>query len=115
MHESGIIDSIIDAVEKEAQNKNLINVKEFELEIGSFCGYSPAVIKAHFDHFQQVHLQENSKLKDAKIKFKVVPGKLLCTECGKNTTSEHKVIQCPHCGGILSVRSGEEIAILSVK
>ncbi len=111
MHELSVMMEVIRIVEELAEEKSIFNVQSIVLDIGELSAIIPEFM---IDYFPIV-VADKPLFKDAKLDFKVVPGRGICDGCGKPyEVGKHKGI-CPYCGSEeKTLISGQEFSIREI-
>lgn len=111
MHELSITEQILKQSLQAAREKNASRIREIRLVMGPFCGLVPECIQMYLDV-----LAKGTEAEGAVIKARILPLKVLCRDCGRESEITRTNIRCPYCGGIrLKKLSGSEFMIESLE
>lgn len=111
MHELSITEHILEYAMEEAQKQNASRILAIRLRIGSFSGVVPECIQMYCDL-----LAEGTMAEGVQIEAAVIPTKVCCRECGKESEITPHSLCCPHCGSLKLQRlSGREFLIESLE
>ncbi len=104
MHEFGLCQSILVAVEGRARGRRVTGVR---LRVGALHGVFP-------DAFDQAFslVSEGTVADGANVDLVVVPVQATCRPHGHVTSSEDQVVACPECGSLELDRTGGDELIL---
>jgi hydrogenase nickel incorporation protein HypA/HybF len=104
MHEFGMCDGIIEAVQQHAAGRRVARVR---VRIGTLH----RVVEAAFQQAFQ-HAAEGTEAESAKLELVVLPVRAFCRSCATEFESEDLVAVCANCGGVdIDVRGGEELVL----
>lgn len=107
MHELSICQSLISAIEKEAERQHFSQVKEVRLEIGRFAGVEAEALRFSFDVARR-----GTVCAAAELVIIDLPGLAVCYDCGEAVEMADRLSPCPKCGGgRLHVTGGTELKI----
>lgn len=111
MHELAVTQSILEYSLKEAEKRKAAKLKAIRLRMGPFTGLYPECIQMYLDV-----LAEGTIAEGARIEAEVLPLRVLCRDCEKESEITRKRIACPHCGSLrLKILSGKEFMIYSLE
>lgn len=111
MHELSITEHILKYSVEEAKKQNASRILTIRLRIGSFSGIVPECIQMYCDL-----LAEGTIAEGVQIRATVIPTKVCCRECGKESEITPHSLCCPHCGSLKLKRlSGREFLIESLE
>ena len=107
MHELALTKSLIDLVEREAEEQDFHRVLEIRMKLGEYSGVIPGYI---LDLFPQA--SKGTAAEGAELIFETVPGCFLCIDCGYEGAVERREAKCPRCGGTaLKMTAGREFFV----
>ena len=108
MHEYGMCDGIVDAVQRRAAGRRVARVKVR-------VGVMHRIVEEAFHHAFS-HAAEGTEAGDAAIDIVVVPVKVVCRSCAATFDSEDLAIACASCGGVdLDMAGGDELVLESIE
>ena len=108
MHEFGMCDGIVDAVQRRAAGRPVARVR---VRIGTLH----RVVQAAFQQAFQ-HAAEGTEAESAKLELVVLPVRAFCRSCATEFESEDLVAVCANCGGVdIELRGGEELILESIE
>jgi hydrogenase nickel incorporation protein HypA/HybF len=112
MHELGIVQSILEIIEQQAEINSATKVLGVELEFGALTAVMPEAIEFAFEA-----LTKDSLAQGADLKITILPIKAICMDCGCESTLESYAPFCPSCSkGILNIVQGkDEMRIVSIE
>jgi hydrogenase nickel incorporation protein HypA/HybF len=108
MHEFGMCDGIIEAVQWRANGRRVARVK-------IRVGVMHRVVK---EAFQQAfaHAAEGTEAENASLDLVILPVRSVCRSCQAEFESEDIATVCAKCGGMdLDLRGGEELVLESIE
>ncbi len=112
MHETGIVQSIIDILEQQAAMYHAKKIVRVNLEFGVLTAVMPDAIRFAFDILSKGTIAEN-----AVLDIKMIPIKILCPECNAEHTLDAYQPLCPVCESpaVLIVEGRDEMRIASME
>ncbi len=111
MHELSITEHILQYALEEAQKIGAQKIRIIRIVLGPFSGLVPECIQMYLDL-----LSEGTIAQGAKIEAQILPLKVRCRDCGKESEITRRHIACPYCGSLrLQVLSGKEFYIDSLE
>ena len=111
MHELAVTESILKYSLEEAKKQNAKKIRAIRLRMGPFSGLYPECIQMYLDV-----LAEGTIAEGARIEAELLPLKVLCRDCGRESEITRKSIACPCCGSLkLKILSGKEFLIYSLE
>lgn len=111
MHELSITESILNTSLAEAQKQNAKKIRVIRLLLGPFSGIVPDCIQMYLDL-----LSEGTIAEGAKVEATVLPLKIRCRDCQRESEITRAHIACPFCGSKrLQHLSGNECLIESLE
>ena len=108
MHEFGMCDGIVEAVQWRANGRRVARVK-------IRVGVMHRVVK---EAFQQAfsHAAEGTEAENASLDLVILPVQSVCRSCQNEFESEDIATVCVKCGGMdLDLRGGEELVLESIE
>ncbi len=112
MHEMGIVQSILDVVEQQAELHNARKVVKISLEFGALTAVLPDSIRFSFEILSKGGVAEG-----AALDIKIIPIKAVCTDCSTVHILEDYQPFCPACksGALQIVEGRDEMRIASLE
>ncbi|TLP65987.1 hydrogenase maturation nickel metallochaperone HypA [Microbispora triticiradicis] len=108
MHEFGIAEAVLDAVEHRAKGRR---VRRARVRAGALLRISPAVLKQAFGLAATGTVAEG-----ATLDLVVEPVRLVCRGCGHNALCDNPMTICGECGGIdIDAEGGDRLVLESVQ
>jgi len=108
MHEFGLCEGVIAAVQKRAEGRRVARVR---VRVG-------ALLRVGHEAFQQAfaHAAAGTEAQDARLDVVVVAARSRCGTC-RHEIESHEIIEvCPSCGGVdLDLTGGEELVLESLE
>ena len=113
MHEIKLVKKLISVLEKEAASPEVGAIKTVYLEVG----------RLHYDeHPNEViencfkNLPKSTKLRKAKINIRILPAKIKCFDCGKESIIRQSQFCCKGClGNNVKIVSGDEFNLKRIE
>jgi hydrogenase nickel incorporation protein HypA/HybF len=110
MHEFGIIQDILAALDKTAKEKHIKHITAVNLKIGKLRQVIPENLRFAF-----LTLAVGTVAAGAELNIELVPILVKCQNCHKDFEVEENVYICPHCQGTnLTILSGQDIVLESI-
>ncbi|KWX04814.1 hydrogenase expression/synthesis, HypA [Carbonactinospora thermoautotrophica] len=107
MHEVGLCEAILDAVERRAAGRPVRAVK---VRVGALHRVVDSAMDSAFAMVATGTVAEH-----ARIDLVVIPVRCRCPECGAQTEAEEMVAVCPRCGATgMELLSGDELLLESI-
>lgn len=111
MHELAVTESILAISLKAAEEKGASKIRAIRLSIGPFCGIVPECIQIYLDV-----LAKGTAAEGAKIEATLLPLRVRCRDCGKESEISRTHIACPFCDSLRLERlSGREFTVESLE
>jgi len=111
MHELALAQSLVSVLEKEIQDIDAKRIKKVFLEVGRLRYIVPEIMRSSFEY-----TQKSDKLKDAQLEIEVLPVKLRCRDCKKETIADENDFLCESCSkNNVELISGKEFALKSIE
>ncbi|MCC5575826.1 MULTISPECIES: hydrogenase maturation nickel metallochaperone HypA [Microtetraspora] len=108
MHEFGIAEAILDAVEKRAAGRP---VQHARIRAGALLRITEPVINQAF-----AVVSAGSPAEGAHLELVIVPARHTCRTCRHVTTSDDVFATCAGCGGIdIETEGGDELILESIQ
>ena len=106
MHELGIAQSVLEAVQAEAAKRNSKPTK-VGLRIGELSAIDPDALRFSFEA-----LTTGTDLQGLKLEIELCPRRHRCLDCGTEFEVKDFVFECPRCGANRNeFISGEELQL----
>ncbi|MBI4333504.1 MAG: hydrogenase maturation nickel metallochaperone HypA [Chloroflexi bacterium] len=111
MHELAVTENILAIALDQARAAKAIRVVRISLALGEFSGLTDESISLYFDA-----LSENSIAANATLKFRYLPARLACHNCGKLYLASDPSWRCPVCHSqSAELVSGHECYVESIE
>lgn len=111
MHELSITKSILDYSLKEAKKVQATKIRAIHLLLGPFSGIVPECIQMYMEL-----LAEGTIAQGVKIQAKILPLKVRCRDCGRESEITRRHIACPFCNSLkLQILSANDFIIESLE
>lgn len=111
MHEMEITTHILQDVLEIAKENQAQKITVIHLALGAFCGFVPECIQMYMDV-----ISKDTIAQGVKIDAHIIPLKVKCLDCQKESQIDRHHIECPYCHGIhLKRLSGKECMIESIE
>lgn len=108
MHEFGIAESVLDAVQRRAAGRP---VEALTVRAGALQRIDQASMDTAFEVVSAGTVAEG-----ARVRLVVVPVHVHCNECGQDTESDDPHAVCAQCGGTdLDLQGGDELLLESLE
>jgi hydrogenase nickel incorporation protein HypA/HybF len=107
MHEMSIAQSIIDIVDDTLQESEKPLLREIAVDIGELVAVVPESLQFCFEA-----IVDGTKYDNAELKINLIPLKIKCKQCNKESKIERFSFSCPQCESVnIQTISGEELNI----
>ncbi|WP_433256982.1 hydrogenase maturation nickel metallochaperone HypA [Streptosporangium sp. CA-135522] len=108
MHEFGIAEAILDAVERRADGRR---VRRAKVHAGALLRVTEPAINQAF-----ALVAEGSLAEGARVDLVIVPVRLICRSCGQTATSVDPFATCFECGGAdIDTEGGDDLVLESIQ
>jgi hydrogenase nickel incorporation protein HypA/HybF len=108
MHEFGMCDGIVEAVQRRAAGRPVARVR---VRVGTLHRVVDAAFQQAF-----AHAAEGTEAEHAAVELVVIPVSATCLACGVVAESNDIIAVCPDCGGTdLHLTAGEELILESIE
>ena len=108
MHEFGLCDGIVEAVQKRAGGRPVARVR---VRVGTLHRVVAAAFQQAF-----THAAEGTEAERATVDLVIVPVSVKCLSCGAVTEADELVVICPKCVSMdLNLIAGEELILESIE
>ncbi|SNZ15733.1 hydrogenase maturation nickel metallochaperone HypA [Hydrogenobacter hydrogenophilus] len=111
MHEFSVVQSLMELIEKYAEENRAKKVLKVVVSIGALSGIEPHLLELAFNTFKEGTIAESALLVIEKEKLKVK-----CQECGAEDEKDELNALCPFCGSLnTEIISGQEMLLKSLE
>jgi hydrogenase nickel incorporation protein HypA/HybF len=108
MHEVGMCESLLDAVERRADGRRVLGVK---VRIGALH----RVVEPSLDQAFEL-VAAGTVAEGAAVDLVVIPVQATCRSCGAVQECEDVPVSCPTCGGVeLELTGGDDFTLESIR
>ncbi len=108
MHEFGLCDGIIEAVSRRAAGRRVARVR---VRAGTLLRIQEGAFLEAF-----AHAAAGTEAESAAVELQVLPARVLCRNCRRESQSNDAIVVCPACGGVdLELTGGEELILESIE
>jgi len=108
MHEFGMCDGIVEAVQRRAAGRPVALVR---VRIGTLHRVVEAAFQQAF-----AHVAEGTEAEHASVELVLIPVSATCLTCEVVVEAEDIIAVCPECGGTdLNLTAGEELILESIE
>jgi hydrogenase nickel incorporation protein HypA/HybF len=108
MHEFGLCEGIVDAVQRRAAGRQVARVK---VRVGVLHRVVEGAFQQAFTHAAQGTEAEN-----AAVDLVMIPARALCQACSAEVETEDFIAVCPRCGSVnLDCTAGDELVLESIE
>lgn len=105
MHETGIVQALIEQVEKHARERHADAVASVTVRIGELSGVEAVALQRAFETFR-----ERTLAAGAELVIVPVEAQWRCRHCDRELARGER-LQCPVCGAPARLAAGEEIVL----
>lgn len=113
MHELGIVFTILERLEKVAEDENLSHIKRCTMEIGEVSSVLPEYLK---DCFEWAAKKRAPLFGDTTLEVETIHAVTYCNSCGGTYDTVPNGITCPYCGSReTELVTGNEINIKEIE
>lgn len=110
MHETSLVRSLLNQVERLRETHGGSSVRQIEVEIGPLSGVEPLLVREAFDR-----LAEAFPCVDAELVIHEVSLRACCRDCRAEFTLQSFRFECPKCASrSIRVTHGDEFRLLNV-
>ena len=111
MHELAVTEHILDIALKAAKEQNAVRIRSIRLCLGPFAGIVPECVQMYLDVLAKGTIAEG-----AAVEARMMPLKVLCRDCGRESEITRTHIACPFFGSLrLKTLSGKEFMVESLE
>lgn len=111
MHEVALIKDLVTVLEREVAESEVDDVKIIYLEVGELHNLASEIINVCFSN-----IPKHEKLRNAKIEIKIVPVKVKCPKCGKESIIKGRELGCSNClSRDVDIVSGNEFNLKGIE
>jgi hydrogenase nickel incorporation protein HypA/HybF len=112
MHEMGIVQSIMDILEQQAKMNRATRIVGVTLEFGALTAVMPEAVRFAFEILSKGGMAEG-----ARLDITIIPIKVLCMDCSKETIMDNYQPFCPKCSSptIQIIEGRDEMRIVSLE
>lgn len=112
MHEMGIVQSMMEIIEQQARLYRAKRVVKVSLEFGALTAVMPSAVEFAFTILSQGGIADG-----AVLDIKIIPIKVHCIECGRETVLDEYQPYCPVCSAAapMIVQGRDEMRIASLE
>jgi hydrogenase nickel incorporation protein HypA/HybF len=110
MHESPIVQELLDTALRHAAEHHATRVAAVHLRLGELSAITADSVQFYWDH-----MSEGTICEGATLHFTSVPAQVQCLDCGHTASLGPDTEACPACGGLrLQLTGGEEFVLESL-
>jgi hydrogenase nickel incorporation protein HypA/HybF len=110
MHELPVAESILEMVQRHAQEADATRVTDLYLVIGKLSSIVDDSIQFYWDIISEGTLAEG-----AQLHFERIPAELFCLDCGSRYVMADTTFACPSCQGThVKVVAGDEFRLEAI-
>ncbi len=111
MHELSIAQGILDIVQQYVPEDQAAGVRSVRVRIGPLSGIVPESLDFSFGA-----IVAGTPWRDAKLDLVLVPARLRCNGCTRESEARELVFCCPECGGHdIQMVSGAELDVVEIE
>lgn len=111
MHEFSVVQSLMELIERYAQENNARKVTKVVLSIGVLSGIEPHLLELAFNTFKEGTIAE-----EASLVVEIEKLKIRCQECGRESEKEELNLLCPLCGSLSAqIVAGQDMLLKSLE
>ncbi|MEW9530521.1 hydrogenase maturation nickel metallochaperone HypA [Microbispora sp. NPDC049125] len=108
MHEFGIAEAVLDAVERRAKGRP---VRRVRVRAGALLRIATPAMDQAF-----AVVAEGTTAEGATLDLVIEPARLTCRACGRTTMSADPLVLCPGCGGTeIDTEGGDRLVLESIQ
>jgi hydrogenase nickel incorporation protein HypA/HybF len=108
MHEFGLCDGVIEAVQRRAAGRRVLHVR---VRAGALLRVVDAAFQQAFQH-----AATGTEAENATLDLVIDPARALCRDCAAQIESSELIAVCPKCGGVdVELTAGEELMLESIE
>ena len=105
MHETSIVQALLEQVESQARAHGASSVQKVTLRLGELAGVEPELLETAFDVYR-----ERTVARGASLEILRVPARYRCPKCSREV-NRGEFLQCPDCGIGARMIAGDEIVL----
>jgi len=111
MHELPVAESILEIALRHAQQAGARRITAVDLLIGDLSSFIDESIQFYWDMISQ-----DTAAQGAQLRFRRVPAKVKCLDCGHQFEPGKTIVPCPECGGAhLRVLDGDQLQVEAIE
>jgi hydrogenase nickel incorporation protein HypA/HybF len=108
MHELGLCEAIVGAIEARAGERPVARVR---VHVGRLLHVHPEAFEQSF-----AMAAAGSVAEDAQAELVLTPIRSTCQGCGQELETDELPLACPHCGGVeIDITGGDELMLESLE
>lgn len=108
MHEYGLCEGIVEAVQHRALGRRVARVR---VRVGTLHRVVDAAFRQAF-----AHVASGTEAENASLDLVVLPARAMCRACHVEMECEDVILICPTCGGVdLDLTGGDELILESLE
>jgi hydrogenase nickel incorporation protein HypA/HybF len=107
MHELSLVAGLFEILEEKARDEKALRVTAVTLRVGRLSGVVPELLETAFDTFKKGTIASR-----AKLRIEIVPLKVKCRSCGKESLTDEPLFVCSSCASPgLEIMEGQELTL----
>jgi hydrogenase nickel incorporation protein HypA/HybF len=107
MHELSLVAELFVLLEEKAREEKASRINRISLSLGRLSGVVPELLASAFDSYKKGTLAS-----EAELRIDVVPLKVRCRACGKETPTDEPLFACPTCASAdLEILEGRDLIL----
>lgn len=110
MHELSLAQSVIHAIETDAERRGMSHVRQVTVRVGEWSSVLPESLSASFEILTSL---EGPRFEGTVLRILREPAAGLCSTCGASFPVGETGLICPNCGGAARLTQGIELEIES--
>jgi hydrogenase nickel incorporation protein HypA/HybF len=112
MHEMGIVQNIIEILEEQAKIHKATRISGIHLQFGALTAVLPTAVEFAFQILSKDTIAEN-----ARLSIEIIPLKIRCLECGKESVLQDYDPFCPECDSAMVniIQGKHEMRVASIE
>ena len=110
MHELSVVEEMLQVALDSAAHHHASHIAQLNVELSAWADESEASLRFYFEN-----LARGTIAQDAQVRFRRVPVRGMCADCGNEFQSQSRFAECPACHSFRVIATrGNDLRLISI-